>query len=72
MSVVSLNIPEQVGISVSESPVGIPIAGNPQCELDGRKAPTPKAGAVKMHRPNLGESPKQGLDVSGIKCLFKF
>ena len=25
-----------------------------------------------MSRPDLGERPKQGLDVAGIKCLFKF
>ena len=73
MSVVSVNIPERVGISVSESPVGIPAPEKSPDELAGYRVSMPNSDAAeKMHRPNLGKRPKTNLDATGIKCLFEF
>ena len=46
MSVVSVNIPGSVGISVSESPVGIQPPGKSPNESDGCEVSIPKADAV--------------------------
>ena len=46
MADVSVNLPEHVGISASESPVGIPAPEKPPIELDGYKGSMSKHEAV--------------------------
>ena len=73
MYVVSVNIPGNIGISVSERPVEIPTPGKSPNESDGYEVSTNEADAAgKRLAPNLGKRPKPSLDVSGFKCLFKF
>ena len=47
MSVVSVNIPENIGISASGSPAGIAATGKSLNELTGRKVSTNKDDATK-------------------------
>ena len=46
MSVLSVNIPGNLGISVSESPAGIPAPGKPPNESDGYKVSMPSSDTV--------------------------
>ena len=46
MYVVSVNLPERVGISVSEGPVGIPAPEKSPNQLAGYSEFMPKSGAV--------------------------
>ena len=73
MEIVSLHMPENVGLSVSEQPTEIPTPEKSPVEADGYRKTRPKADAVeKFHRPKLGKRSKPNPDASGVKRLFKF
>ena len=57
MSVVSVNLPGHVGISVAESPVGIPAPDKSPNQLGGYRESTPKSDAVEKASTQSRETP---------------
>ena len=72
MSVVSVNIPERVGVAVSEIPVEFRPPKSIHTNWMGIERLCQSLTPWEMPRPNLGKRPKPNLDVPGIKRLFKF
>ena len=56
MSIISIPLPERVGLSVSGNPIGIPTPEKSPGELDGYKVSMNKAGAAEKCREPISEN----------------
>ena len=70
MSVVSVNIPEHVGISVSPSPVGIPVPGKSPNEWADYKVSTPKDDAVGKCLDPISENVRNKIRMCPESSVF--
>ena len=72
MSIVSIPLPENVGLYVSEQPVESPAPEQSAGELSGYGKSMSKSDAVEKFATQSRKSPKPNLVVPGFTYLFKF